>query len=266
MSKKNGCKILSALARILLSFSFVFGQTAWALQGQNGNDKPASIAATKLQRAPRNAPTTAGAKEQSTVPAENPSTEEHSPREGQHEGIRVHGHWTIEVRNPDGLVVTHREFENALSPDGANALSSLLSGNSVPGAWKINLAGSPEPCFESVAQPGGPSACGIVPSGASPFSRFAGQSSIFFSLTTSASSGQFVLSGTAIAGEVGNVFIVNTQVILCPATNTPPSCFSGAFSGSGGDTIPLFTNANLAQPLQVSAGQTIAVTVKISFS
>ena len=33
---------------------------------------------------------------------------------GTQEGIKVHGHWTIEVRNPDGKVVTHTEFENAL--------------------------------------------------------------------------------------------------------------------------------------------------------
>ena len=26
----------------------------------------------------------------------------------------MHGHWTIDVRNPDGTLVTHREFENAL--------------------------------------------------------------------------------------------------------------------------------------------------------
>ena len=33
---------------------------------------------------------------------------------GTQEGIKVHGHWTIEVRNPDGKVVTHTEFENVL--------------------------------------------------------------------------------------------------------------------------------------------------------
>jgi Na+-transporting methylmalonyl-CoA/oxaloacetate decarboxylase gamma subunit len=36
---------------------------------------------------------------------------------GTHEGIKVHGHWTIEVKNPDGKLVTHREFENSLAPN-----------------------------------------------------------------------------------------------------------------------------------------------------
>jgi len=26
----------------------------------------------------------------------------------------VHGHWTIDVREPDGTLVSHNEFENAL--------------------------------------------------------------------------------------------------------------------------------------------------------
>ena len=30
-------------------------------------------------------------------------------------GIKVHGHWIIEVLNPDGSLVNHREFENANS-------------------------------------------------------------------------------------------------------------------------------------------------------
>jgi hypothetical protein len=36
-----------------------------------------------------------------------------SVSKGQHEDIKVHGHWTTEVRNPDGKIATHREFENS---------------------------------------------------------------------------------------------------------------------------------------------------------
>ena len=36
-----------------------------------------------------------------------------APSGGPAEGIKVHGHWTIEVRDPDGTLVTHREFEKA---------------------------------------------------------------------------------------------------------------------------------------------------------
>src|SRR6476660_2101480 len=41
---------------------------------------------------------------------------------GPKEGIKVHGHWTIDVRNADGTLATHREFENALQISGAKVL------------------------------------------------------------------------------------------------------------------------------------------------
>src|SRR4051812_28098741 len=31
------------------------------------------------------------------------------------EGVTLRGHWVIEVRNPDGTLVTRREFDNALT-------------------------------------------------------------------------------------------------------------------------------------------------------
>ncbi|MGC2530119.1 MAG: hypothetical protein WA639_20420, partial [Candidatus Acidiferrum sp.] len=79
---------------------------------------------------------------------------------GPSEGIQVHGHWTIEVRNPDGKVVSHTEFENALSPGfsfplppnngssvqlpgGSAFLSALMTGEAVmtPENWAILLEG-----------------------------------------------------------------------------------------------------------------------------
>ena len=42
--------------------------------------------------------------------------------EGMHEGIKVHGHWVIEVRNPDGRLVQRRDFENSLTSVGAQNL------------------------------------------------------------------------------------------------------------------------------------------------
>ena len=49
-------------------------------------------------------------------------------------GIRVHGHWVIDVRNPDGTVAEHREFDNSLVTggslvSGAELLAGLLTGN-----------------------------------------------------------------------------------------------------------------------------------------
>jgi hypothetical protein len=42
------------------------------------------------------------------------------------EGIKVHGHWTIELRDPDGTIAGHHEFKNALVNQGAQALAALL--------------------------------------------------------------------------------------------------------------------------------------------
>src|SRR5437588_9572584 len=67
--------------------------------------------------------------------------------QGPREGIQVHGHWVIDVKNPDGRLVTHTEFENALMPQGASVLSGLLTRNLTMGAWIISLNGAANPCM-----------------------------------------------------------------------------------------------------------------------
>jgi hypothetical protein len=62
---------------------------------------------------------------------------------GPHEGIKVHGHWTIEVHNPDGTLANHREFENSLDANaGAAALASPLARRAVGGLWLVTLLGN----------------------------------------------------------------------------------------------------------------------------
>ena len=63
----------------------------------------------------------AGAQKSSAMPA--------APK-GQQEGITVHGHWVIEVKNPDGSVVRHVEVENSLDP--GFPLSYTSSTNAIP--------------------------------------------------------------------------------------------------------------------------------------
>ena len=104
------------------------------------NAKPSPVVVT--------GPTGAIAKA-SASPASKP------PSRGTSDGIKVHGYWTIEVRNPDGKVAKHLEFENKLCTsfvdplDGAtvqggdSTLSLLMSGTASPGLWAISL-GAPE--------------------------------------------------------------------------------------------------------------------------
>jgi hypothetical protein len=83
-----------------------------------------------------------------------------SPSKGPHENIAIHGYWTIDVRNPDGKVAKHLEFENQLCPAipgspvpaGDATLSSLLSGNAVAGGWSIVLGEPGQPAVS--ANPG----------------------------------------------------------------------------------------------------------------
>ena len=75
----------------------------------------------------------------------NPESENEAPQKAGHEGIKVHGHWVMMLRNPDGKIVDRREFDNSLVGVGQNTsgdqlLAALLSGNAVTGAPAIALA------------------------------------------------------------------------------------------------------------------------------
>ena len=63
------------------------------------------------------------------------------------EGIQVHGQWPIDVREPNGALVSHHEFSNALTTGtsgGDLLLAQLLSGDLVPGLWTVEI-GNTEP-------------------------------------------------------------------------------------------------------------------------
>jgi hypothetical protein len=60
----------------------------------------------------------------------------------RNDGITVHGHWTIDIVNPDGRLASHNEFENALEATGTTALSGVLARNFVPAAWQLALYGA----------------------------------------------------------------------------------------------------------------------------
>ena len=68
------------------------------------------------------------------------------------DGIKVHGHWTVTVTNPDGSVDAVHEFDNDLTETGKEALGALLARDIVlnnqsfyysayesPTVWQIQL-------------------------------------------------------------------------------------------------------------------------------
>ncbi len=66
-----------------------------------------------------------------------------APRGGQ-EGIKVHGRWTIDVKNPDGSLARHVEFENGLcvasqGGSGDVLLAGVLGGTNLIGGGIVEF-------------------------------------------------------------------------------------------------------------------------------
>jgi hypothetical protein len=50
-----------------------------------------------------------------------------SPAGGPHEGIKIHGHWVIDLRSPKGELVEHREFESSYAGHLPTSLAGQVS-------------------------------------------------------------------------------------------------------------------------------------------
>ncbi len=176
----------------------------------------------------------------------------------QGEGIKVHGRWTIDVREPGGALVTHREFENELTPAGATSLATFLSRGAVPGLWKISLLSILRPpCGAAIAQH-----CFMVELN-DPVATVARASYYFPNLAVARDGSTLVLNGTATSGYIGEIDFVTTVVGLCAPGLAPQSC----------DELMTFTTTRIRDPLTTqfapipvtAVGQIIQVKVVISF-
>jgi len=255
MRNSEWSKLVSVTGRILLAFLFVFSQSAWAGQDPKAKDnpKPAQQEAARQTGEKPSSVTMTEKMDAEEGQAEKSSMEERPTGNGSHEGIKVHGHWTIEVRNPDGSLVTRRVFENAYTP--TNFLASLLARQASVGFWSVGLNGTntvPAPCL-SAGQPG---ACSIYEAGASA-AGLAPSSNIFTTLTVNANANTVVLAGTATVGQTGAINLVYTTPTTCPNSTPPSTPCLGQAQG--------FTLTGIA-PISVSLGQLVSVTVVISFS
>ncbi len=173
-----------------------------------------------------------------------------APAGGPSEGIKVHGHWVIEVRNPDGTLASRREFDNALSLQGAINLGNILGRSQTVGKWRLGLNGAPSPCNTQCII--GESADGGA------------ESTLFKTLTVLPPSGNqgapLKLSGTFTAQSPGNINTVSADPGACGGNIAPDSCNVVGFLGN-----PM-TSTTLANPQSVVAGQQVQVTVTLSFS
>jgi hypothetical protein len=248
MGKNEWKKLVGVAGRLVLAFVFVFSQTAWAGQDQKTTGKAASPRQGTGQQVDEklsSAATTAKAQSNQAQgeESESPVAKEKSSGDGRREGIKVHGHWTIDVRNPDGTVATHREFENSLTSSGGAFLASLLANLNTP-------VGSPTTIWQVVAG----NTQGATSSGPCAGTVCVINQSLTATpspLTVASNAGILTLSGSIVVSDTSLVNTVTTGLFYFVGTQA---------------TNTTITQATLTNPISVSAGQTIAITVNISFS
>jgi len=171
---------------------------------------------------------------------------------GPNEAIQVHGHWNIEVINPDGTLANRQEFDNTLVDMGKSVLESLLVGENSAGMWMVRLT--------ATQQASSPFASG---SGWIIDNRYTGTPSsapdTFYTLDVARdpiTPGVFTLTGTATATKDGGINFVATQLETCDASTAPSACTELQASNE-------FTMASF-NTVDVVAGQQILVEVNIS--
>ena len=171
------------------------------------------------------------------------------PHGGPQEGIKVHGHWSIVIKNPDGSVASHHDFENALAPEATQTLTTLLLGTNTvfPGqnGWAVELDAMPAATYY-ITQPNFPAA--YLP----PNPSLTTTLSIQLGSVGQIPSSIFHLSGTTKFAAASSITGVKTLL----------ACANGGI-GCG----LTFTSHDLsASPIAVQSGQSVDVTVTISFS
>jgi hypothetical protein len=174
---------------------------------------------------------------------------------GTQEGIHVSGHWTIDVREPDGTLASHHEFDNALA--SASYLPRLLNREHTVGGWYI---------FLMRAFGTSPWSYGSGRIAESPTILYCPSSVPYVSCNLSVScpdsgdnADKLVLTGNIVAEQDGSIDRVSTGYCYCTSSVSPDNC-PGAET-----TCENLTTANITQ-IDVLAGQQIAVTVVIGFS
>jgi len=290
MSKSEWKKSIGiAGARVLLAFVFLFSQTVWGGQSQQTKEEANTPQnATAQPAVEKQAPAATTAKPQTAETQgetlEKGVAEEKPSGDGSHEGIRVHGHWTIEVRNPDGALVTHREFENSLAASGSQNLTQILGRQTILGQWNVELDGpngattTAQPCADAngqghpcdVAEPNfGYFGCNYTPTCTTPSFPY-----LSHNLSLAVNNSTLVLTGSVVSAG-GSVNGVQTQLVQCfqplPSTFSTLGCNSdlaniGYGSISSITSTTIVNSQGVPSPISVSAGQTVAVTVVISFS
>jgi hypothetical protein len=198
-----------------------------------------------------------------------------------HEGLSVHGHWVIDIKNPDGTLAQHRDFENSLEYNGQGFLVGLLSGYLIPGDWMIVIgASSGTSACNAIYQ-----YCGIVRSlntypalGYCSYYYCTGSNLSYTYNFGTGFGGPYsvVLEGSITANQTGTIGAVYSLINTCAniaysntlnpstiETSSPASCVAQTSPATWYGPL---TQATLSSSVSVTDGQIIQVTVTITFS
>ncbi len=175
------------------------------------------------------------------------------------DGVNVHGQWTVVVRSKSGQVVRryhfHNEFVTTLGTSGgSHAFAKILSGAAVPGDWDLSIQGSACPASNG-------NFCQMFEPDATPsfFAPGADTKNLTVTEPTSGTDAfKIVLHGSVDASADGSITRVGTGLQVCGTGSTIGSDCSIGYNE--------ITDRTLGSPITVGAGQTMAVTVKLSFS
>lgn len=278
-------RAVSSVAVLGLSAAVVLAPALAPGQAQAAGPKPEKPSMAAAQPANGSAPLIAGQHAETPSGTEKPK----AGREG--EGIHVHGHWVIEVRNPDGTLAQRREFENALA-DGGNLLESLLLGTETPGAWTIILRDTSYPYYTFILDEPNATAQAASDQSICTASPTYYVCSTNFAVTAASGGGLTLMGNVAVPNTfpatvnlsqavtglescpgiaVGVLSCPGPQLSGAPSAASPSACVATSavnfndllFCAAGGNE---FTAASLGSTVPVSPGQTVTVTVTISFS
>jgi hypothetical protein len=186
----------------------------------------------------------AAAQESPLSPASSQARGSQRPARG--DGIKVHGHWAIDVRNSDGSLSSHNEFENACLECG-KVIAAVLGRQQASWLWLVNLQPSNATGGVCKNASDSPSICQLLevgqPDNGVPATYFPTLTVIPDLLV-----GTLELNGHITASFAGDIFEVSAAV------NTPNAFFW------------VFSFRELASAIQIAAGQQVYVKVTFSFS
>jgi len=222
------------------------------------------------------------------------------PNKAGAQGIKIHGHWVLDLKNPDGTVVEHRDFYNSLvtsgnqSPYGSTLLSYLLSGTGSMGGFGVALITGPGLSLldaSTFCDPGSAAGTGQLPPPAnvSCYGMTTGSTSAVSFINSNpsqpvltagfppSSAGILLTGNFVVPAGMGAITGVQTYMAVCP---TSPSATgfntanipSNSCTASVNTTYPqekiaqgAFTSTTISS-MAVTTGQIVSVSVTLTFS